>query len=150
MDGRGQPEWMEALAIVETEEVTALVAMYTHAKLNDRSSNHWAGRVFSVAKKIDPSTVAILNHFESTGEFLKHRQAGMNTILHTRDVQADGEVEGIVLHGLRKCIARREKAFGLHRSEAQKATPAAQRPVRVIGIMVPLPLRSERKRVELV
>ena len=74
----------------------------------------------------------------------------MHAGFHRSQVHADGELEGVVLHALRESVARREKAIGLHGDEAQIAGPRAERPMGVVGIMVPLPLRTEHGLIEIV
>ena len=94
-------------------------------------------------KEIQPPILAVLHNLKAAGGFLEHGQAGMHAGFHSGQVDADREFEGVVLHALRKSVARGEQAVRLHGNQAQIAGPCAERPVSIVGIVIPLPLRAE-------
>jgi hypothetical protein len=64
-------------------------------------------------------------------------------VLHSAEVEARGEVECVVLHGLGEGVAGGEDVGGEGGLEAQVAATFGERPVRVVGVVVPLPLGAE-------
>src|ERR1039458_5967615 len=101
-------------------------------------------------KIVQYALVAMLDDFQSAGVFLEDGETGVYTRSHRRQIDANRQLKRVVLHRLGERIACFEQSVSMHGYEPEISTTIGQRPVRVVGVMVPLPLRAERSSAELV
>src|SRR5437867_2561998 len=102
-----------------------------HLEFNRGAGERWSVLDFFDVEEGQGSLAVLLHDLEAARGLLEHGEAGVDAILHAAEIEAGGELEGLVLHHLREGVAGGEDVLSLHWFEAEEAGVFGEAPAGV-------------------